>query len=100
MSSQYEVLSPWAEADPIPLRGISPRLADLEGKRIGLFISTKPAARPIMSILEQRLKDRYPTSEFSHFVHYWAREIDDSGDEAEFAEWVKGVDAVIAAIGD
>ena len=34
MNSQYEVLSPWAEADPIPLRGISPRLTDLKDKKI------------------------------------------------------------------
>ena len=100
MSSQYEILSPWADADPIPLRGISPRLADLEGKRIGLFINTKVAARPIMTVLEKKLKDRLPNSEFSQFVFYWSREIDDSGDGAEFAEWVKGVDAVVAAIGD
>ena len=35
--SQYEVLSPWADVDPIPVRGISPRLDSVEGKKIGLF---------------------------------------------------------------
>ena len=35
---QYEVLSPWAEVDPIPLRGISPRIKTLAGKKIGLFV--------------------------------------------------------------
>ena len=98
--SQYEVLNPWAEADPIPLRGISPRLTDLKGKKIGLFTSTKPAARPIMTVLEQKLKERLPDSEFSHFGFYWAREIDESLEKAQFDEWVKGADAVIAAIGD
>jgi hypothetical protein len=31
---QYDVLSPWAEVDPLPLRGISPRLDSLSGKKI------------------------------------------------------------------
>ena len=31
---QYEVLNPWAEADPIPLEGISARLNELAGKKI------------------------------------------------------------------
>ena len=26
----YEVLSPWAEADPIPLKGLAPRLDKLD----------------------------------------------------------------------
>jgi len=34
---QYEVLNPWADLDPVPLRGISPRVTDLAGKTIGLF---------------------------------------------------------------
>jgi len=43
----YDVLSPWAETDPQPLQGISARLSDLRGKRIGLFANYKPAAVPI-----------------------------------------------------
>ena len=42
--SVYEVLSPWAEADPVPLSGISPRLEDMTGKKIGLFCNSKRAA--------------------------------------------------------
>ena len=30
---QFEVLSPWADTDPIPFRGISPRLDGLAGKK-------------------------------------------------------------------
>jgi hypothetical protein len=30
-NSDYEVISPWAEADPVPFRGISPRLDSLAG---------------------------------------------------------------------
>jgi hypothetical protein len=35
--SLYEVLSPWAEVDAASLRGISPRLDSLAGKKIGIF---------------------------------------------------------------
>jgi hypothetical protein len=37
LGNEYEVLGPWAEADPIPSRGINPRITDLAGKKIGLY---------------------------------------------------------------
>ena len=40
----FDVLSPWAETDPRPLQGISPRLRELRGKRIGLFANYKRAS--------------------------------------------------------
>ena len=54
-NGQYEVLSPWAAADPIPLRGINPRLKDLEGKKIGLYANWKQPARPILTLVERKL---------------------------------------------
>jgi len=56
MNGQYEVLNPWAEADPVPLRGISPRVKSLDGKTIGLLENLKPAARSILTVLEEKLK--------------------------------------------
>ena len=42
---QYEVLNPWAEVDPVSLRGLgAPRPTDLSGKTIGLFHNWKRAA--------------------------------------------------------
>ncbi len=57
---QYEVLSPWADVDPIPVRGISPRLDTLAGKKIGLFANFKRASVPIATEVEKRLKERFP----------------------------------------
>ncbi len=37
LANQFVALSPWADVDPIPLRGISPRIQNLAGKKIGLF---------------------------------------------------------------
>jgi hypothetical protein len=97
----YEVLSPWAEADPIPLRGISPRVTSLEGKKIGLYRNEKLAAEPIMNAVEERLKGRLPTAEFRPFVNPQKNEwIIEQDLKAEFEEWVKGVDAVVTAFGD
>jgi len=101
MNGQYEVLSPWAEVDPVPPRGISPRLAELEGKTIGLFAeSYKIASVPILTVVEQKLKERFPSLKFSWLRHGVNIAINETGDKARFEEWVKGVDTVVTAIGD
>jgi hypothetical protein len=98
----YEVLSPWAEADPVPLKGISSRLKDLAGKKIGLFVLSKPAARPILTVVEAKLKQKYPTCQTSWYNSNipWTKMQIESEDKAKFEDWVKGVDAVIGAVGD
>ena len=105
MSNQYNVLSPWAEVDPIPLRGISPRITDLTDKKIGLFCNSKPAARPVMTVVEEELKKRLPNTEISWYVprqqfRYNVVQIESPTNKEVFEEWVKGVDTIIAAIGD
>ncbi len=95
---QYQVLNPWAEVDPKPPRGIRPRLDTLAGKKIGMFANTKRAAKPILAEFEKNLKKRFPDAQTSLFqikqriVHEKERSI--------FLDWVKGVDAVVAAVGD
>jgi hypothetical protein len=97
----YEVLSPWAEADPIPLHGLSPRVTDLAGKKIGLLCNNKRAAPLILKAAERLLKERFPESGISWF---YSRSFSVSSLEkdraGEFDDWIKGVDAVIAAVGD
>ncbi len=105
MTDQYEVLNPWAEVDPMPLRGIMPRLTDLAGKRIGLFANSKDISRPILKIVEQRLKESFPSVEISWYVPkiaytYNIVQIERPENKEVFEEWLKGVDAVIAAAGD
>ncbi len=97
----YEVLSPWAEADPVPLHGLAPRLDGLEGKKIGLLQNNKRAAPRILSVAERLLKKKFPNALLSKFQ---ARTFSVSSLElarkGEFEDWLKGVDAVIAAVGD
>ncbi|MGA2463802.1 MAG: hypothetical protein ABSH06_05540 [Thermodesulfobacteriota bacterium] len=102
LNGQFEVLSPGAEIDPISLRGISPRLPNLDGKRIGLYCNPKRAARPMLGAVERKLKERFPTLEFTYYAA--SDKLSWLEVEAEkrviFQEWVKGVDGVITAVGD
>ena len=98
---KYEVLSPWAEADPIPLQGLSPRVTDLAGKKIGLLCNSKRAAPLILNVTERLLKERYPTSQISWFrTRTFSVSSLEKDRAAEFEDWIKGVDAVVAAVGD
>ena len=99
--SLYKVLNPFAEADQIPLHGISPRLSDLDGKIIGLFANNKRAGVPILKSVEEVLSQNYPTAQFKW---YEARESLDSitnpDIKRQFEEWLSGVDGIVAAVGD
>jgi hypothetical protein len=97
----FEVLSPWADVDPIPVRGISARIDSLSGKKIGLFANFKRAAVPITTEVEKRLKERFPDIETILF-HSTLPNVDESVTENKerFTAWAKGVDAVVAVVGD
>jgi hypothetical protein len=100
-NGSYEVLNPWAEADPIPLKGLATRLTDLSGKKIGLLCNNKRAAEPILSVTERILKEKYPDTEFTWFrgKSFSVSELEKNRRQ-EFEDWIQGVDAVIAAVGD
>jgi hypothetical protein len=98
---QHEVLSPWADVDPIPLRGLSPRLNTLAGKKIGLFANFKRAAKPITDEIEKKLKAKYPDIQTSLF-HSTLPNVTETEtvNKEKFAAWAKGVDAVVGAVAD
>ena len=103
MEGIYDALSPWAETDPLPLEGITPRLDDLRGKRIGLYANYKRAAAPIQDAVEAALRERYGDSiTINRFFQKSANDIASDAEEGpRFAEWVeKEVDTVIVAVGD
>ena len=100
MSNQFEVLSPWAEVDPVPPRPISPRLIDLNGKIIGLYANSKIAALPVLGVIEEQLKEKFSGMQFTRFERIPNLSVDETDAWARFQEWIKGVDAVILAHGD
>ena len=87
--------------DPIPVRGISPRVDTLAGKKIGLFANFKRAAVPIANEVERRLNERFPDAEFDLY-HSTAPNVDESveKDKEKFEAWAKSVDAVVADVAD
>ena len=99
-NSQYAVLSPWADVDLKPLRGISPRVRDLAGKKIGLFVNNKPSAQSVMNAVEEKLKKRFPSASFSYFFLKRRGEIADMDLRATFEKWLSEIDTVILGVGD
>ena len=97
----YQVLSPWADTDPVPLRGITPRLKDLGGRKIGLFSNGKRAAALTLTAVETRLKEQVPSVETSWYTSTKINtpEILTEG-KARFEVWVRGVDAVVLSVAD
>ena len=101
VSGQYAVRNPWGEVDPVPLRGINPRVPELAGKTIGLFATNaKIAARPILEAVERRLAEREPTAKFSWFLFDHNANVAESEDFERFKAWAKGVDAAVVSVGD
>jgi hypothetical protein len=98
---QYEVLSPWAVVDPIPLRSPALRLDSLDGKTIGLFKNFKQAAGPVLEVVERELQARYPTAKFIWFNSNAANVLETETENKEkFEEWANGIDAAVTSVGD
>jgi len=97
----YEVLSPWANIDPVPLRGITPRPTDLAGKKVGLFSNRKRAAELTLTAVETRLKEQIPSVETTWYMSTKINTPEALTEgKARFEEWVKGVDAVVLSVAD
>ena len=100
MSMQYDVMSPWAEVDPVPAKGISPRLNEISGKTIGFFLNSKIAAEPMSDMIERNFKGKYPSLTFSRFVRIPNIAMAETPDKDKYIEWIKGLDAIIYTHGD
>jgi hypothetical protein len=72
----------------------------------------KHASARVQTVIEKRLKERYPKAEFTRFDRNRGADLDSTFDNfqvnpdqdkrelAAFEDWVKGVDAVVGAVGD
>ena len=94
-------MNPWADADPMPLKGILPGLDTLKGKRIGVFANSKRSAPLQAEAVQRKLKERisgietdyYRSTEFNVMVM-------DTPNKDKFTAWVKNLDAVVLMVGD
>jgi hypothetical protein len=69
------------------------------GKKIGLVANAKRAARPILSVVERKLKERFPSAQINWYFTQFAvgpAEVD-TENKAKYEDWLRGVDAVVAA---
>ncbi|HSW58589.1 MAG TPA: hypothetical protein VLH15_09315 [Dehalococcoidales bacterium] len=97
----YEVLSPWAEADPVAWRGINPRINDLTGKKVGIYCNTKRVAPPTLKLIENRLRNQFQIASISWFYMMVPNEpVMEQPRRRDFEKWLEEVDTVIAAYGD
>jgi len=99
--AQYEVLSPWADADPVPLRGITSRPQKLAGKKVGLYLNEKRSAFLTASAVERELLERFPTVTTSWYQCTGENQPEIlTENKAKFEAWVAGVDAVVLSVAD
>jgi hypothetical protein len=89
-----KVLNPRGERDPVPPRGISPRLTKLAGKKIGLYWNGKQDGDYFWDTIEGLFKKKYPNTTILRY--------NGPGDLGETiaAKMVKEVDAFIYGVGD
>ena len=98
---EYEILSPLADKDAI-VRGLNPRIADLEHKTIGMFYYFFDSHVAILREIEKQLKEKFPTLTFSYY-QYTVETSEIEHDETHrdsFQKWVEGVDTVISVYGN
>ena len=93
-TTTLEVLNPRGEVDPPKTLGISPRVATLAGKRIGLYDNGKEGFADFLNVIEKLLKEKYPTATIVRFNGAF-----DCGD-ALAAKIAKSVDTVLYGSGD
>jgi hypothetical protein len=53
-------------------------------------------------VVERKLKERFPSAEISwYFTQYAVGPAEvDTENKAKFEDWLRGIDAVVAAVGD
>ncbi len=92
---------PVADSEETDRKAIAPRLEDVEGAHIGLFDNGKPAAEPLLDVVEERLAEAYPTVTVDRYAVAHLNRIKNEGEMADIEAWAdEELDACIGAIGD
>ena len=92
---------PVADSEAAERKPIAPRLERIEGARIGLFDNGKPAAEPLLDVVEERLNEAYPSVTVDRYAVDHLNRIKNEGEMANIEAWADAeLDACIGAIGD
>ena len=92
---------PVADSEETELKPIAPRLERIEGARIGLFDNGKPAAEPLLDVVEERLAEAYPSVTVDRYAVDHLNRIKNEEEMAAIQAWAdEEIDACIGAIGD
>ncbi|SEH18091.1 hypothetical protein SAMN04487967_3617 [Natronorubrum sediminis] len=92
---------PVADSEEAERKPIAPRLEQIEGTRIGLFDNGKPAAEPLLDVVEERLEEAYPTVTVDRYAVAHLNRIKNEEEMADIEAWAdENLDACIGAIGD
>ena len=89
-----ELLNPRGEIKPPPTFAPTPRVADLAGKKIGIYWNGKSGGNNFWDVAEELLKEKFPTIKVSRYVGAF-----DPGD-ALAKKIAKEVDTLIDGVGD
>jgi hypothetical protein len=89
-----ELMNPRGKIEVTPATSPSPRLDSLDGKTIGLYSNSKPGMDNFYTVLEEMLKEKYPSVKTVTFSGAFL--IRDEDAEA----FAKQVDAFIYGVGD
>ena len=91
---KLEMLNPRGKIEAVPVSAPNPRVADLAGKRVGLYWNSKPGLDNFYRVFEELLKERYPTA-----ITTWLRGAflirDDDADA-----WLPQIDTFVYGVGD
>jgi hypothetical protein len=97
-SVTLEVLNPMGVIDPPKTFGLSPRVADLAGKKIALMHNNKPGASNLLDALQDLLKRKYPDATFPR--GYQTNPVQPPKDPDMYKKAAAESDAFVFAMGD
>ncbi|MFT4881974.1 MAG: hypothetical protein ACI9CA_000588 [Natronomonas sp.] len=91
---------PVADSEQTDRNPIASRLETVEGARVGLFDNGKPAAAPLLDVVEERLAEAYPGVTVDRYAVAHLNRIKNEEEMAAIEAWAEDLDACIGAIGD
>ena len=92
--AEFRVLNPRGKIEAIPVSSPQSRVADLNGKTIGLYSNSKPGMDNLYTVFEELLKKKYPDIKVKTMAGAFL--IRDEDAEA----LAKEIDAFIYGVGD